>query len=245
MSQSGVEAYSQNFIMPKRSRSSTSSSLSKRARSSKSRTNGVKKIWPYASKGTGPMWDPFPAQMQAKLRYSETITLDPNLGVPAHNLFRCNSIFDPNYTGVGHQPYGHDTYQLIYNHYNVVSATITMTPTSSFSNANGMYGISITDDVSVQADYNTIREVKTTKFATLNTTRTADSLTNYYSQKQVFRKGNNFDTQAIFGNNPGEGQFFHCWFEGSGPTDDPAGVDFVITITYVVNMWELRDLGQS
>lgn len=36
----------------------------------------------------------------------------------------CNNIFDPNVTGTGHQPYGHDEYATYYNQYQVLGAKI-------------------------------------------------------------------------------------------------------------------------
>jgi len=52
-----------------------------------------------------------------KQKYSETITTDAN-GLFTFNL---NSVFDPNRTGVGHQPYGFDTMASLYNRYRVIS----------------------------------------------------------------------------------------------------------------------------
>lgn len=52
-----------------------------------------------------------------KQKYSETITTDAN-GLYTINL---NSVFDPNRTGIGHQPYGFDTMASLYNRYRVIS----------------------------------------------------------------------------------------------------------------------------
>lgn len=223
-------------MAPKRSRSRSTK------RSKTIKTNDVKKIWPKASFGTGPLWDPFPAKAKALLRYSQVITLDPGLGLPAGNLFRANSIYDPDATGLGHQPYGHDTYQSIYNHYKVVSTVITMT---AIGTASGVFGITITDDQQIQGSYDTIRELKTTKMA-INSSATfgSKSVTNYYGKKQVF-KGDTDSIGALFGANPTEQQYFHCWFEGSTPTNDPGAVSFLITLSYEVDMWELKDLEAS
>lgn len=237
--QSGVEDFSQN-TMPAKKRS-RSSSKPRQTITSKAKTKDTKAIWPYASKGMGPMWDPFPAQSQAIMRYSTTIVLDPGLGVPAPYLFRANSIFDPDYTGIGHQPYGHDTYATIYNHYSVAKSTITMTPTST---QNGIYGISITDDVSVQADFDTIRETKGTKMA-VNTGQKQAPVVQSYIDKQNFSKTVSQPTSALFGASPSEAMYFHCWNEGMNSGNDPQSTSFLITISYVVNMWELKDLGQS
>ncbi len=229
--------------MPKRTSTPSRSSTARGTKRSKS-TTGVKRIWPSTSKGTGMLFDPFPAKMRSKLRYSQTLSLDPSGGLPAGNLFRCNSIFDPDYTGIGHQPYGHDTLQSIYNHYRVMNSTITMTPTNSNANTNGIFGITLTDDFNVQGDYDTIRELKTTKMSTMLPSNGQATVKNFYSGKQVFGQDQQ-STQAAYGNNPAEQQYFHCWSEGSSSAADPNSGDFLITITFEIESWELKDLGQS
>lgn len=52
-----------------------------------------------------------------KQKYSDTVTTDAN-GLFTFNL---NSVFDPNRTGIGHQPYGFDTMATLYNRYRVIS----------------------------------------------------------------------------------------------------------------------------
>ena len=39
--------------------------------------------------------------------------------VPAHYIFNLNSLYDPDRSGTGHQPYGFDTYTTLYNRYRV------------------------------------------------------------------------------------------------------------------------------
>lgn len=41
--------------------------------------------------------------------------------------FNLNSIFDPDRTGAGHQPYGRDTYATLYNRYRVISCSWVIT----------------------------------------------------------------------------------------------------------------------
>lgn len=68
----------------------------------------------------------FPNTKTVALRYVENITLDGGSGSTAVNVFRVNSIYDPNYTGVGHQPMFRDNYAAIYEDYRVNYSTITM-----------------------------------------------------------------------------------------------------------------------
>jgi len=72
---------------------------------------------------------PIATRALVQMKYTETIL--PNLALtaaaPVFYFFRLNSIFDPNLTGVGHQPYGHDTYSTLYNRYRVYKVKWTLT----------------------------------------------------------------------------------------------------------------------
>lgn len=68
------------------------------------------------------------------LTYFEAFTLDPSVGggVAAAYVLSANGLFDPNITGIGHQPVGFDQLMTIYGDYCVVKATIK----ASFVNAD-------------------------------------------------------------------------------------------------------------
>lgn len=67
----------------------------------------------------------FPLRKNTVLRYVEDFALNPGDGVSAVNVFSANNLFDPNYTGTGHQPMFFDNYAALYSKYKVNSATIT------------------------------------------------------------------------------------------------------------------------
>lgn len=89
-----------------RSRRSTRRRTHKAKRASRSRITAV-------PRGLAP----FAPRYITKMKYSENVTT-AGTGVYA---FRLNSVFDPNLTGVGHQPYGFDTLSTVYNKYRVIS----------------------------------------------------------------------------------------------------------------------------
>jgi len=60
---------------------------------------------------------PIASRYICKMKYSEVVTSSAS----GNYTFNLNSIFDPNRTGVGHQPYGHDTMLTLYNRYRVIS----------------------------------------------------------------------------------------------------------------------------
>jgi len=202
----------------------------------------------YAKRGwSNPMsnsrfFDPFPRTMRAVLRYSEAVSIDASTTGPAHHIFRAGSIHDPNYTGVGHQPYGHDTYQNIYNHYRVIRSVCKIT--NGNVGANNVMGITLTDDVSVQLTYDTLREVKPTKFIPLVNTSDSHSLTMEYNAAQSF-PGQTQATTALFGNDPAEEMYFDIWTQGCLSTINPSALAVTVCIEYYVEFSELKDLGGS
>lgn len=50
----------------------------------------------------------FPDKLVTSLRYVDSFTLTGAAGAVGANVFRMNSLFDPDFTGVGHQPYYFD-----------------------------------------------------------------------------------------------------------------------------------------
>ena len=68
-------------------------------------------------------------KVRTALVYCDTKSLSPGTGAASH-IFRLNSINDPDYTGVGHQPAFHDKWATLYGNYKVVrtSWAITFTP---------------------------------------------------------------------------------------------------------------------
>jgi len=70
-----------------------------------------------------------------KLRYSSTLVdFTASIGYYAH-VFRLNSLFDPDYTGVGAQPLGFDQWAALYGSYRVIRASAKLTAAASVSQA--------------------------------------------------------------------------------------------------------------
>jgi len=66
----------------------------------------------------------FPVRLTRTLRYNQSNIIDVgNFGINAQ-VFRANSLFDPDLTGTGHQPNGFDALMAAYNHFTVLSCKI-------------------------------------------------------------------------------------------------------------------------
>lgn len=70
---------------------------------------------------------PFAPRSIVTLKYCESFTITTNTATSTGLYkFNLNSIYDPDRTGVGHQPYGFDQYAQLYNRYRVISTSYSL-----------------------------------------------------------------------------------------------------------------------
>lgn len=65
-----------------------------------------------------------PAALRMGFSFTRTVVLGTTLGVPVDYVFRGNSLYDPDFTGVGAQPLYFDQMLAIYNHFSVRGCAI-------------------------------------------------------------------------------------------------------------------------
>lgn len=79
---------------------------------------------------------PFPPQKYQKFVYWDQYVLAQGSGVPVLQQMRLNSLYDPDLTGVGHQPYYYDQITQVYGKYKVYAVDIQYWYTN---NGNGRF----------------------------------------------------------------------------------------------------------
>lgn len=85
---------------------------------------------------------PFAQRYITKMKYAEQVQVTgPGLGGLAAFRFNLNSIFDPNQTGIGHQPYGHDTMAGLYNRYRVIKCNYVISGIATGGTSGNQYSI--------------------------------------------------------------------------------------------------------
>lgn len=90
-----------------------------------------------------------PDKMRVTLRYVEnSFTITSVSGVNGNYYFSCNSLFDPNRTGGGHQPLYFDQLTGLYNHYTVNASEIKATFVNVSTTVQGRVALGISDDTS-------------------------------------------------------------------------------------------------
>lgn len=70
-------------------------------------------------------------------RYVDSKVLNMSAGVTSTFTFKCNGMFDPDYTGTGHQPLYFDQLSALYNHYCVIGSKITIRFAGTVATAGG------------------------------------------------------------------------------------------------------------
>jgi hypothetical protein len=192
-----------------------------------------------------------PPSYATKLRYFETVEIDPGTGTPTQYSFSANGLFDPNYTGTGHQPRGFDQLMLMYNHYIVVGAKITCTFHSLSPIVSVVAGIHVGTDVTATPDLTDIIEQGNRKYVVLGGNSEGDNtktVTEYCSIKKEFGLKDIRDNASIKGHvtgNPTEQCYFHIFTCAQNEVSNPTVVETSVLIDYLVIFTEPNDLDKS
>lgn len=182
--------------------------------------------------------------MLTRLRYVDTYGLTSTSGSIGKQLFIINSTFDPDSTGVGHQPLYRDTYAAIYDQYAVVSAKIKVTFTSNSTTSPMICGASFDDDVTTSTSIYALMEQNTGKHLLLP--NNSGSLS---TKSLTF----NWDCKRMLGIDPFASQTYKTAV-GSNPTEQATFVVYaqptdvvsttvtgiLVEIDYVVLFTELQ-----
>lgn len=187
--------------------------------------------------------------------YAEAITMTgAGGGIPAEFFYRCNSIFDPNATGVGHQPLGKIEWGFFYNHYVVLSSMIEVTLTSQGATTADQGYLSVyTQDLNT-ASTTYLLNIENSRFKPKcfgaigagNATVVAKA---YYDTKRFFGvkdvRDNIAHLGALMTASPQEEAFFRIHVDPITASTTLGTVSVLVRIWYKVLLTEVKQLGQS
>lgn len=140
----------------------------------------------------------------------------------ANYYFSCNSIYDPNRTGTGHQPRGHDELANIYATYVVIYSEIHVTWQPNKLEDGGIAcALSITPDTSSgPSTLNDMTEGRSAKFVTWHTDSTNTKIRRQrmkWSLKHM-RGSKKLPSRTNFGSNPADEEYFCLSYAGTDST---------------------------
>lgn len=164
--------------------------------------------------------------LRAKLIYSEYYTVNPGAGGAAGTyIFSANGLYDPNITGVGHQPTGFDQIMAIWGEYVVVGSTIKTYFRCPESQQPALVGIAVRRDTSTSVDmrqYIENGEIEYTKCEGYDAGGQSIAMVKYkcdmrQAKTNVLTDPDFFGTAAA---NPPEQRYYHIIIQAYDATSD-------------------------
>lgn len=204
----------------------------------------------------------FPDSKLVRLKYADTITINPAVGAIAQHVFCANGLADPDVTVAGHQPRGFDQWMLVYDHYTVIGAKIRVQAvplgdsgtSRSVNLMPGIFGVTLDDntlleDTTVQSviESHQGRKYRYTGPLATHTAGRGPSITKRFSAKKFFKKSAIVGADLYRGDvasNPTETANFGLWY-GSIAGSDPPSMVFMVEIEYIALLTERKHLAQS
>jgi len=195
-----------------------------------------------------PFVAPFKQRHRTTLRYNDALIISPPIGddIVSGYAFRTSSIYDPDQSSFGHQPYGRDQISPYYVNYQVMGARISVTVNTSNQDNPIVWGITMIDtaaSVSGLPVY-TMQEYPNTVSTTQSGSANADSTptralsmrfspTKWFAISKTGMQGNTAYS-ALMGANPQLTAYWQIWYgdmQGGTPTGSLVGR---VTIEYDV-----------
>jgi len=184
------------------------------------------------------------------LNYSEDMSFTSAAGgVGVDYQFNLNSIFDPDRSGVGHQPYGHDTYQTLYQRYRVHKCKYIVSGVATSTNATRLT-VAPLNNVTAQNSSSQIEE-QSSVYRTKNMYYTGSSnfvftgLVDLATLNGVsaseYKSDDRFESN--FGSSPTELMALHCIV--SGLTGGVASVAANVKLSFYCEFTDPVQLAQS
>lgn len=191
-----------------------------------------------------------PTQRVAKLKYCQVNALTSTTGILNEQRFSANNIYDPDITGGGHQPMGHDQWLALFNHYVVLGSKITMKFCDSDNTVTPAHvGLYLSDGktLSYSTGYEYIEARKGQYRMMVPNQGKALILRNKFSAKKFFNvkdvKDNTMRLGAAMGASPTEQAYYHIWFQTIDASTNT--MRYIVEIEYIVLFSEPKDLSLS
>jgi len=192
----------------------------------------------------------FPKKMVITHKYSDQLAINTGVaGAYSFYTWSCNSIFDPNHSGVGHQPLYFDQMASVYNHYTVIGSKITLRVSKSDSNVYVpiLVGHFINDDPTVSStSIANLIEQSSSKHRMITGYRPTTVIQNKWSAKKTFGGSvlSNDNLQGTVTTSPTEQSYYTVYFDSSANTTQTQ-VTLDVLIEYITVWDEIKDVTGS
>lgn len=184
-----------------------------------------------------------------KTRYFDNIELNATTGgIPSAYVFRLNSLYDVDYTSLGHQPMGFDQIMPLYFHYTVNSVKITLLLSNHDNDYDQLIVAQVKGNFTSSLNIPEIIENSNSKWTVLSTKRGGQAVTkmtiNVNMRKYFGRTNLDMQYSGTESSSPIEQVYLHLV---AGPLEsiDANKVHVSILLEYNATLTEPKQLGQS
>lgn len=194
-----------------------------------------------------------PKTRRVRMIYGDTVQINPAAGLANYHTFRLNSLFDIDYTGVGHQPKSRDEWAAFYKTYTVCKAKVKVIfmPTSSSAVAGTpIIALKMSSSNATSLLVSNMIEDQNCRWSTLGGAYGNPGGRTLYASfdaKKFFSKKSYDDDTlgANFGFTPGEVAYLHVVVGPQDASGDVAPIDCIVQIKLDVKLTNPLDLAQS
>lgn len=187
---------------------------------------------------------PIPQRYICKMKYCETITTNAT-GTYQFNL---NSIFDPNRSGVGGQPYSHDQLEVLYNRYRVISCGYRIQGVQTATGAPIQVAVIPANEVLLPTTVSEVKESPRAKYVTVSPGAPAVYLSGkVYLPSLMGRTKAQYMAddryQAAYGTSPSELAVLNIKTQTLSDVDSSFTCN--VLLEYTVESFDVKQLGRS
>jgi len=193
----------------------------------------------------------FPYERWATLKYCESyVTINPGAGGCTAYVFTTNNVFDPNATGVGHQPTGFDQYMAMYNKFVVYASKIKVIGYNlDTETADVIAGVAIIDDPATYVSTERYLEQALTDWQVIPAGAGASTVQFETAFNATAFSGTIVGTNDLLhgssSTGPGKQWYYHVFGGATNTTDDPGTVKYSVEIEYRVKFFDPRTVNLS
>lgn len=193
----------------------------------------------------------FADKTMVKLDYSSFIS-PTGTAFPSFQICRLNGIFDPDFTGTGHQPYGYDQWKTFYNKSTVFASSIKVRVSCNSAGSNYQFVVFPTITQPLPTAFNTsvsaTREIPYCKWSQGTQSTQAKQIRHYATTHGIFgvpkRKITDEADYTETNTNVALPAF---WYIMAQNCDEITNTSFTIQyeVTYYVQFWDRITITQS
>jgi len=192
---------------------------------------------------------PFAQRYITKMKYCEAISISST--GPQVYKWNLNSVFDPNRSGVGHQPYGHDQLTPIYNRYRVISCSYVISGVDTAGRYIQIATLPANEEATISSlSVSEIRENPRARYITQAPNASLKMLKGYVNlpsltgrNKAEYMADDRYSAAA--GNSPQELMVLNVFAQDLADGLNTINTSLNLTLTYTVEWFDPKQLGQS